>query len=73
MTTQAYPLQWPNNWARTHPADITDSRFDTSFGAARDNLLAKIRRLGGVNIVISTNIQLRNDGLPCAKFAEPNV
>lgn len=30
--------------------------------------MAEIKRLGGSNAVISTNIPLRNDGLPYAKF-----
>jgi hypothetical protein len=42
--------------------------FSTSFAVARDNLVAEVRRLGGRNLVISTNIPLRQDGLPYASY-----
>ncbi len=34
------------------------------FASARDNCIAEIRRLGGTDIIISTNLKLRRDGLP---------
>lgn len=67
---EAYPLAWPDGWKRTkYP---TQSAFKLSgFGRARDFLLAEIRRMGGTKTILSTNISLRNDGLPYANQAQP--
>ncbi|MCB9135138.1 MAG: J domain-containing protein [Anaerolineales bacterium] len=68
MTT-AYPLQWPLGWPRTkYPKR---ARFDTSFASARDGLLDELRRLGARNVIISTNLELRLDGLPKAARRQP--
>lgn len=68
--TQAYPLHWPPTWPRTlHPKR---ARFDTTFSLARDGLLAELRRLGARDIIISTNLELRLDGLPKAARRQPN-
>jgi hypothetical protein len=62
---EAYPLSWPDGWKRV--ARRSRSRFEVSgFGKARDFLLAEIRRMGGTGVILSTNIPLRNDGLPYA-------
>lgn len=73
----AYPLCWTNNvnrskdlFRRTHPS------FKTTIAKARDNLISEIKRLGGSDLIISTNLQLRKDGLLCAKnyyIADPGV
>lgn len=68
--TEAYPLQWPANKRRTQRRER--SRFDITFAAARDALIPEIRRLGGTHIVLSTNISLRQDGLPYANRGEPD-
>ena len=66
---EAFPLQWPMGKARTaHPAR---SRFDTSQDKAVRSLIEEVRRLGGLNLVVSTNIELRRDGLPYASRREP--
>ncbi|GMG90269.1 hypothetical protein SGO26_09435 [Cupriavidus metallidurans] len=67
MTT-AYPLQWPSGRSRTAPYRRGSAAFQTTFALARDNLVAEVRRLGGRNLVISTNVPLRQDGLPYANF-----
>lgn len=68
--TQAFPLHWPDGWPRTKtPAR---SRFDVSFAAARDGLLEQIARMGGRYVVLSTNIELRRDGLPYANQQTPD-
>ena len=40
---------------------------------ARDNLLAELNRMGcdDWNLILSTNVALRRDGLPCANQKEP--
>ena len=66
---EAFPLYWPENWLRIkHP---TRSRFKTTFGVARDELMAEIRRMGGKKTILSTDIPLRNDGLPYSNHRPP--
>lgn len=67
--TQAFPLHWPEGWPRTKTPGR--SRFDVSFAAARDGLLEQIARMGGRYVVLSTNIELRRDGLPYANQRTP--
>src|SRR5690606_9584801 len=69
-TMEAYPLQWPDGWPRTdRPAR---ARFDTSFARARAELLNELRLLGATGVVISSNIELRRDGLPYANAKQPD-
>lgn len=63
---EAYPLHWPDGWSRTKQP--IPSRFDTKLASARDNLLNEVRLLGGRNVILSTNIPLRKDGLPYATY-----
>lgn len=63
---EAFPLYWPIGRARTEPHRRTWSNFKTGFGKARDQCLREIRTLGGKQPIISTNMPLRNDGLPYA-------
>ncbi len=69
MTADAYPLDWPDGWPRTRRPER--SRFDTTFATARDALIDELRLLGARHVVLSTNIPLRNDGLPYARYRTP--
>jgi hypothetical protein len=66
---EAFPLCWPLSRPRTNSRQ--HSRFSTSFAKARDHIVAEVNRLGGRNAIISTNIELRRDGLPYASFTQP--
>lgn len=67
---EAYPLHWPAGWPRTRSPQ--SSRFDVpSFAVVRDNLFREIKLLGGSHIVLSTNIPLRQDGIPYANMRQP--
>ncbi len=68
--TEAYPLYWPEGWKRTNWRE--QSRFKSGFGAARNLLTAEISRMGGSGVIISSNVPLRNDGLPRANQPEPS-
>lgn len=76
MTT-AYPLQWPSGRKRTDRYYREQAKFDVSLARARDNIIAEITRLCGGRyardpaIVISTNLNLRRDGLPLANQRAP--
>lgn len=66
---EAYPLHWPEGWPVNEKPK--HSQFNTSFEKARTGLFAELRRLGASDIVLSTNIPLRKDGMPYARqFAD---
>jgi len=64
--TEAYPLQWPAGIPRTkRPAR---SAFgDVTIHRAAKELIWEIERMHGRLPVVSTNLELRNDGLPYSK------
>ena len=67
---EGYPLYWPENWPRTrHPER---SRFQQEPGTAAKHLVWEIERLGGRDIILSSNVPLRRDGLPYATRRPPD-
>lgn len=68
--TEAYPLYWPEGKPRTRSR--SRSNFKVSMALARDELFRELALLGGKNIIVSTNIKLRQDGLPYASNREPD-
>ncbi len=74
---QAYPLQWPLGRQRTKSR--TDNyqfrqqhdRQRHSVGKGVENILAELRRMGATDVVISSNIALRADGLPRSGQGQP--
>lgn len=92
MTTdQRYPLSWPTGWKRTpygqrKPAMFgkrvaTDGEWKRkerlTVGDGLDRLMGELKRLGASNVVLSSNLRTRNDGLPYAQqaktLADPGV
>lgn len=84
MTVAAFPLQWPTGWKRTQPGRRASAKFSKSDYANRrkqglsiadgvERVLRELERMGyGRNdIVISTNVELRLDGLPRSDRSEP--
>jgi hypothetical protein len=65
----AYPLNWPPGRPRAHGRER--SQFKAKLGAAVQNIRNEVRLLGGSGLVISTNIELRKDGLPRADRSAP--
>ncbi len=67
MTT-AFPLHWPDGWPRTEPrrrkSPGAKFGYRLTIAKARDRLLNELRLMGARNVVISSNLKLRNDGLP---------
>jgi len=70
---EAYPLCWPHGWRSMGNFEHRDpSRFKiNSFAKTRDALIHEVELLGGDSVVLSSNIPLRQDGLPYAKFTPP--
>lgn len=76
-TITAYPLSYPVGWARTPKHKITRSRFGTyrapvTTWKAIQALQRELNLLGARNVIISTNLKLRNDGLPASSQREPD-
>lgn len=65
-----YPLSWSGGWKRC-PSPC-DSQFrDHSIAKARDEALYQIELLNGRTIIISSNLRLRQDGLPMSNQRNP--
>lgn len=54
----AYPLAWPSGWPRTLPEKRERSRFDATVPSALAFLEDEVRRLGGKNLILSSNFTL---------------
>lgn len=80
---EAYPLSWPAGRPRT--TDPQFSRFgrrswnagsyghnSLTNGRARDAIVAELDSLGATNVIISTNMPVRNDGVFYASAKEPD-
>lgn len=66
--SQAYPLQWPKSWPKTETNKKEDGRFKQTLAGALNNLKNECTRLGGKNLVLSSNYTLG-----CERPAEPGV
>lgn len=60
----AFPLNWPAGRARTAVDKVREARFTAPFARAYDNLLDELERLGATDIIVSSNVPLRPDGMP---------
>ena len=72
MTTHgvaAYPLYWPLERPRT--ARRGSAHFVVDFSQARRDLSSELGRIGARDVVISSNVPLRRDGLPMVPDKEP--
>lgn len=68
-----YPLSWPAGVARTPAHRRQRPKFQApTFARARDDLLAELKRLGATGVVLSTNVELRQDGLPYSGRRNPD-
>lgn len=78
MSISAYPLSWPEGWARTKGYERTWGKFSKNgktitVAAAVDRVRAELKRMGlnDDDVIVSTNIKLRLDGLPRGDQSEP--
>src|SRR3954464_15309435 len=71
--TNAYPLAWPNGWPRTPAAKRQPSRFSPgALSKEAQETIWELARLGARQAVISTNVELRQDGLPYSNRRKPD-
>lgn len=82
MTIPAFPLSWPVGWKRTPAQRRTRAKFSAggangktplTVAQATGRVLASLElmRLRRADIVVSSNLLLRNDGLPRSGQPEP--
>ncbi len=83
---QRYPLTWPDSWPRTEPHRRTYGRFGkreataSGYRALKDvtvydgaqRVMVELERMGARDIIVSTNLQLRRDGLPRSDQRDPS-
>jgi len=78
-TYEAYPLAWPEGWPRTPMHRRGSSRFGKNLGFSQvRELQRELKLLGASKVVISSNVPIRNDGLPYAseskrRYDDPGV
>lgn len=70
---EAYPLNWPEGWARTPAGRRRRAPYKLPPDAATQHLVGELGRLGAIksSVVISTNMPIRRDGLPYANVRAP--
>ena len=68
ISAEAFPLYWPDGWPRAKYRD--QARYKVSFNRARVELERALRLMGAANLVLSSNVPLRLDGLPYAGEAD---
>lgn len=72
MTDRRYPLYWPEGWPRTPRHRRRNAAYKVSEATARNDLLHSLHLMRAHNIVLSTNVRLRHDGLPYANQRTPD-
>lgn len=81
--TEAYPLSWPTHIARTLAAQRKRAKFSSrgealTVSRAIERLQAEVETLQGsrgryyANMVVSSNVEVRRDGLPYSNRRDPD-
>lgn len=69
---RAYPLYWPEGWPRTESYKQKRAQFkDRSVAVGRRFLVDEVRRFGGSELIISSNLELKLDGTPRSNQRQP--
>jgi hypothetical protein len=66
MTPTAYPLLWPIGWKRTQNPEFSKFKAGSPYQESLD-INRQLELMGATDIVISSNMQYRADGLPYAR------
>lgn len=67
---EAYPLQYPAGWSRSQTQQI--SKFGRyTFEQMRTEVLRELKLLGATDVIISSNLRLRQDGYPYSGQRQP--
>ena len=65
-----FPLSWPDDQPRTAPDERDVGRYTVSFSDALHDTLHELDMMGAKHVVVSSDVQLRRDGLPRAGAAK---
>jgi hypothetical protein len=65
----SYPLYWPLEYARC--TTRRDARFQVDFVTARESLTRELELLRARDVLVSSNVPIRRDGLPMVPDREP--
>lgn len=68
---EPFPLTWPIGRPRTPPARRRSAAFKVGLTVARDRMLRELNLLRTKDIVVSSNMRTRLDGLPHSDAREP--
>lgn len=69
---KAYPLNWPAGWEREYGKKRAQFSERRTIYQAFNSLTAEVRRLGGTDCIMSTNLRLRLDGAPISDQRSPD-
>lgn len=69
---ERYPLHWPDGQPRTPEHKRARSRYEVSQDRAQRDLVHELELMGARDVIISTNLKLRRDGLPYASQRTPD-
>lgn len=72
LLLEAYPLHWPEGQTRKPTHARRHGPFKVTLGVARDELMTELRLLRAKDVVITSNVPTRRDGLPYADAREPS-
>lgn len=67
---EAFPLQWPKNWARTDARRRRHSSFKTNRAQAISHLLNELKLLGAKKVVINSNLRTYERGGQLIPYAQ---
>ena len=70
---EAFPLEWPEGWPRTthynRKWSLPGGRGVSNWNNTVGRLMREVKRMGANHVVLSTDMPLRQDGLPYARTA----
>jgi hypothetical protein len=70
LLLEAYPLTWPDR-PRTPASHRRNASFKLGLARSRDELIRELDLLEAKDVVVSSNVPVRRDGLPLAGAREP--
>src|SRR5438067_11515494 len=66
MSATRFPLQWPLGWKRTQTPEYSKFKAGSPYEESLD-IIRQLELMGASDIVISSNMQYRADGLPYSR------
>lgn len=72
IPVQSFPLCWPDGQPRTPRAARKRGQFNMTLGVAVAELRDEVGRLGARDLIVSTNVRTKPNGMPYAGEREPD-